>query len=202
MTFALPELEYEYDTLEPYIDAETMKIHHTKHHQAYTDKFNDALTKHPELFEKTAEEIIADLKIVPEDIRTAVRNNGGGYVNHKLFWTLLGTGTELTGELKTSIERNFGSVEEFKKQFEDAATTQFGSGWSWLTTDSSGQLAVKQTSNQNSPLSEGLTPILCLDVWEHAYYLQYQNKRPAYIKAFWNVVNWDKVAELYVKAIQ
>jgi Fe-Mn family superoxide dismutase len=200
MTFALPELHYEYNALEPYIDEATMRIHHTKHHQAYTDKFNDALTKHPELFEQTAEEILTDLEKVPEAIRMAVRNNGGGYVNHALFWNILGTGTALTGELKTAIEKDFGSVEEFKKQFEEAATTQFGSGWAWLVTDASGQLSVVQTANQDTPLSEGLTPILCLDVWEHAYYLKYQNKRPDYIKAFWNVVNWNKVAELYNKA--
>ncbi|MCF7798421.1 superoxide dismutase [Candidatus Woesearchaeota archaeon] len=205
MTFALPELDYEYDALEPYIDAETMKIHHTKHHQAYTNKFNAALENHPELFEQTAEEIIADLASVPEGVKGAVQNNGGGYVNHKLFWHILGKGAELTGELKTAIEKDFGSVEEFKKQFEDAAATQFGSGWAWLVVDRSqgtAKLVISKTSNQDSPLTDGLTPILCLDVWEHAYYLKYQNKRPEYIEAFWNVVNWNNVAELYKEATE
>lgn len=200
MAFELPKLNYEYGALEPYIDEETMIVHHTKHHQAYTDKFNTALKAYPELYEKSAEEIIADLSSVPEDIQVAVRNNGGGYINHALFWHILGTGTELAGELKTSIERDLGSIEDFKEAFENAAATQFGSGWAWLVVDSEGKLSVTKTGNQDSPLTDGLTPILCLDVWEHAYYLKYQNKRPDYIKAFWNVVNWDNVAELYKKA--
>lgn len=211
MTFTLPNLDYEYNALEPYIDQETMITHHTKHHQAYTDKFNTALKNNPELFEKSAEEIITNLADVPEDIRTAVQNNGGGYVNHSLFWKILGPQTkennEPTGELKTAIEKDFGSVEKFKEAFEQAATTQFGSGWAWLTVQRSQQgneqksdavkLVVSKTTNQDSPLTQGRTPILCIDVWEHAYYLKYKNKRPEYIKAFWNIVNWNAVAELY-----
>ena len=202
MTFELPKLDYDYDSLEPHIDKQTMITHHTKHHQAYTDKFNAALKAYPEFYEKRAEEIIANIANVPKDVRTAVRNNGGGYINHALFWHILGTGTKLSGDLKVAIERDLGSVENFKEAFENAAATQFGSGWAWLVVDSEGKLSVTKTSNQDSPLTDGLTPILCLDVWEHAYYLKYQNKRPDYIKAFWNVVNWDNVAELYENATQ
>lgn len=201
MTFELPQLDYEYDALEPHIDAQTMQIHHSKHHQAYTDKFNAALQKQPELFTKQAEDIIAHLDLVSEDIRQAVRNNGGGYVNHKLFWLLLKKDVAMPDKLKEVIERDFDSVEAFKEQFSQAAATQFGSGWAWLVVDEQGKLHVTKIANQDSPLSQGWTPILCLDVWEHAYYLKYQNKRPAYIEAFWNVVNWEKVLELYEKAV-
>jgi superoxide dismutase, Fe-Mn family len=200
MTFELPKLPYEYNALEPHIDKATMEVHHDKHHQAYTDKFNTALEKHPKLFEKSAEEIIADLDAVSEDIRAAVRNHGGGYVNHALFWQILGKNNELKGKLREVIEKEFNTVEEFMKQFEEAAMSQFGSGWAWLVV-SNGKLEVMKTSNQDSPLSAGKTPVLCIDVWEHAYYLKYQNKRADYVKAFWNVVNWDKVEELYSQAI-
>ncbi len=202
MTFQLPQLQYEYNALEPYIDEKTMIVHHTKHHQAYTDKFNAALQKHPELFKKTPEDIIANVKSIPEDIQEAVRNNGGGYVNHALFWKILSVKSTITEELKKIIEENFESFENFKELFENAATTQFGSGWAWLSVDKKGKLFITKTSNQDSPLTEGLTPILCLDVWEHAYYLKYQNKRGEYVKEFWNVVNWDVVLELYKTAVQ
>lgn len=195
--FILPELGYEYNALEPYIDARTMEIHHTKHHKGYTDKFNSALEKKPELFEKSAEEIIASLEQLPEHIKSAVRNNGGGYVNHSLFWTVLKKDVPFTGEIKIAIERDFGSFEEFKKQFSNAAKTQFGSGWAWLVKDKNGKLTVTSTGNQDSPLTQGLTPILCLDVWEHAYYLHYQNKRPDYIESFFNIINWNEVNRRY-----
>ncbi|MFW6378827.1 MAG: superoxide dismutase [Nanoarchaeota archaeon] len=226
--FRLPDLTYEYDALEPYIDSQTMEIHHKKHHQAYTDKFNAALNKHPELFEKGAEEIIADLDTVSEDIRAAVRNHGGGYVNHKLFWTILAKEKPFQGEIKDAIERDFGSFEAFKKEFTDAAKTQFGSGWAWLavkrnaenrdrlteqntaeqTTDhgtiarpTPEELVILKTPNQDSPLTRGYIPILALDVWEHAYYLKYQNRRPEYIEQFFNVINWDEVNRRYKEAI-
>ncbi|MBU0466884.1 MAG: superoxide dismutase [Nanoarchaeota archaeon] len=199
MTFELPDLGYGFDALEPWIDAKTMGIHHDKHHKTYTDKFNAALEKHPELFDKSAEEIISDLDSVPEDIKGAVRNNCGGYVNHALFWQILGRGKELKGKLKESVEKEFGSFEDFKKDFGGRAATLFGSGWVWLVV-SNGKLEIVSTTNQDSPLSEGKTPILVLDVWEHAYYLKYQNKRPDYIEAFFSVINWDKVGEMYEKA--
>lgn len=200
MTFELPKLEYEYDALEPYIDAQTMEIHHSKHHNAYTEKFNAALAKHPELYDKSAESIIADLNDVPQDIRMAVRNNGGGYINHKLFWEILKKDVAMPSELESAIIDAFGSIDEFKERFNNAAATQFGSGWAWLTTDSDGKLYVENSPNQDSPLTQGRIPILALDVWEHAYYLKYQNKRPAYIEAFWKVINWEKVYELYQNA--
>ncbi len=198
--FITPDLPFAYDALEPYIDSETMTVHHDKHHAAYTTKFNAALEGHDELFEKTAEEILSDLTQVPEKIRTAVINNGGGHVNHSLFWEVLSPESgEPGGELLKALERDFGGIEKFKLQFEEAATTQFGSGWAWLTVDS-GKLAVEKTSNQNTPLSDGRTPILALDVWEHAYYLQYKNLRPEYITAFWNIVNWEAVGKKYDSA--
>lgn len=200
MVFELPHLKYEYCALEPYIDALTMEVHHTKHHRAYTDKFNVALEKHPELFEKSADEIISELNNVPEDIREAVRNNGGGYVNHKMFWEILGK-EEFGGKLKVDIDETFGSFDNFKKEFSEKAMAVFGSGWAWLVVDK-GKLKIVSTSNQDSPLSSGMKPILCLDVWEHAYYLKYQNKRMNYIGAFWNVVNWDKVEEFYNLAVK
>jgi len=196
MVFELPSLEYEYDSLEPWIDARTMEIHHSKHHQTYADKFNAAIEKHPEFFEKTAEEIIANLSDVPEDIKAMVKNHGGGYVNHSLFWKILGKDKQLGGKLKKAIEKDFGSVDEFKKKFEDAAMGQFGSGWAWLVV-SDGRLEITKTGNQDSPLTDGKTPILCIDVWEHAYYLKYQNRRADYVKNFWNVVNWEKVGEMF-----
>lgn len=204
MSFTLPELGYSYDALEPHFDKETMEIHHSRHHQAYVNNANAAL-EGSEWADKSAEEVIANLDKIPADKQTAVRNNAGGHVNHSLFWTVLKTGTELKGSLKDAIVRDFGSVEAFQEQFEKAAATRFGSGWAWLVKQGD-KLAVVSTANQDSPLMgkdvagcEGM-PIIGLDVWEHAYYLKYQNKRPDYIKAFWNVVNWDKAQENFDKA--
>lgn len=194
MAFTLPALPYAYDALTPYIDEETMHLHHEKHHNAYITNVNAALEKHPELAEKTIEELLADLNSVPEDIRTAVRNNGGGHANHSLFWTVLApnAGGEPTGAVKDGIEEAFGSFNAMKEKFSAAAAGRFGSGWAWLVV-SDGKLEITSTPNQDSPISEGKTPILGLDVWEHAYYLNYKNVRPEYIKAFWNLVNWDEV---------
>lgn len=201
MTYQLPKLPYGYDALEPYIDVETMHIHHEKHHNAYVTNLNAAIEKHPELGSKSIEELIADIDALPEDIRTAVRNNGGGHANHTFFWEIMApkAGGEPVGELKTAIDEAFGSFTDFKAKFKAAATTRFGSGWAWLVVKD-GKLEITSTPNQDSPLMEGLTPILGLDVWEHAYYLNYRNVRPDYVDAFWNVVNWDKVNELYLAA--
>ena len=194
MAFTLPALPYAYDALTPYIDEETMHLHHEKHHNTYITNVNAALEKHPELAEKTIEELLADLNSVPEDIRTAVRNNGGGHANHSLFWTVLApnAGGGPTGAVKDGIEEAFGSFDAMKEKFTAAAVGRFGSGWAWLVV-SDGKLEITSTPNQDSPISEGKTPILGLDVWEHAYYLNYKNVRPEYIKAFWNLVNWDEV---------
>lgn len=194
MAFTLPALPYAYDALTPYIDEETMHLHHEKHHNAYITNANAALEKHPELADKTIEELLADLNSIPEDIRTAVRNNGGGHANHSLFWTVLApnAGGEPTGAVKDGIEEAFGSFDAMKEKFSAAAAGRFGSGWAWLVV-SDGKLEITSTPNQDSPVSEGKTPILGLDVWEHAYYLNYKNVRPEYIKAFWNLVNWDEV---------
>lgn len=201
MTYQLPKLPYGYDALEPYIDVETMHIHHEKHHNTYVTNLNAAIEKHPELGSKSIEELIADIDALPEDIRTAVRNNGGGHANHTFFWEIMApkAGGEPVGELKTAIDEAFGSFTDFKAKFKAAATTRFGSGWAWLVVKD-GKLEIISTPNQDSPLMEGLTPILGLDVWEHAYYLNYRNVRPDYVDAFWNVVNWDKVNELYLAA--
>ena len=201
MAYELPELPYAYDALEPHIDKETMNIHHTKHHNTYVTNVNAALEGHDDLSSKSVEELISDLNAVPEDIRTAVRNNGGGHANHSLFWQLLtpnGTGAP-SGALAEAIESKFGSFDEFKTKFENAGKTRFGSGWAWLVV-SNGELEVTSTANQDSPLMDGKTPILGVDVWEHAYYLKYQNKRPDYLAAFWNVVNWDEVSKRYEAA--
>lgn len=201
MSYSLPDLPYAYDALEPHIDARTMEIHHTKHHQAYITKANAALEGHSDLASKSIEDLMSDLSAVPEDIRTAIRNNGGGHANHSLFWTVMspnGGGTP-SGELGDDINATFGSFDAFKEQFANAAATRFGSGWAWLSVDG-GKLVVESTPNQDTPLSEGHTPILGLDVWEHAYYLNYQNKRPDYISAFFNVINWDEVAKRYAAA--
>ena len=194
MAFTLPALPYAYDALTPYIDEETMHLHHEKHHNAYITNANAALEKHPELADKTIEELLADLNSIPEDIRTAVRNNGGGHANHSLFWTVLApnAGGEPTGAVKDGIGEAFGSFDAMKEKFSAAAAGRFGSGWAWLVV-SDGKLEITSTPNQDSPISEGKTPILGLDVWEHAYYLNYKNVRPEYIKAFWNLVNWDEV---------
>lgn len=202
MTATLIELPYSYDALEPYIDARTMEIHHTKHHQAYVSKFNKALEEHPELAAKTAEELLADYASLPDTVRQAIINNGGGHVNHTLFWQIMGPnkGGEPKGELADEINKVFGSFASFKEQFTNAALNRFGSGWAWLTLDRNGQLQVSSTANQDSPLMEGGTPIFVLDVWEHAYYLKYQNRRPDYVAAWWNVVNWDAVSQFFVEA--
>ncbi|MEK4301695.1 superoxide dismutase SodA [Oceanobacillus sp. FSL W8-0428] len=199
--FELPELPYAYDALEPTIDKETMNIHHTKHHNTYVTKLNDALDGHEDLQNKSVEELVSDLNAVPEDIRTAVRNNGGGHANHSFFWKTLSPngGGEPAGELADKINSKFGSLDKFKEEFAAAAAGRFGSGWAWLVLNN-GELEITSTPNQDSPLTEGKTPLLGLDVWEHAYYLKYQNKRPEYISAFWNVVNWDQVANNYEAA--
>ena len=196
MAHQLPSLPYAFDALEPHIDAQTMQIHHGKHHQAYINNLNAALEAHPDLQAKSVEDLIKDLNALPEAIRTAVRNNGGGHANHSLFWTLMApnAGGTPTGKAADAINGAFGSFDSFKEQFGKAATTRFGSGWAWLVS-SSGKLAIESTANQDSPIMEGKKPILGLDVWEHAYYLKYQNRRPDYIAAFWNVVNWAKVNE-------
>ncbi|NPC93324.1 superoxide dismutase [Bacillus sp. WMMC1349] len=201
MAYKLPELPYAYDALEPHIDKETMNIHHTKHHNTYVTKLNDAVAGIQELENKSVEKLVANLDAVPEDIRTAVRNNGGGHANHSLFWKLLSPngGGAPSGELQEAITNKFGSFDQFKEEFANAAAGRFGSGWAWLVVNN-GELEITSTPNQDSPLSEGKTPILGLDVWEHAYYLNYQNRRPDYIKAFWNVVNWDEVSRLYSEA--
>ncbi|TWK42472.1 Superoxide dismutase [Mn] [Bacillus paralicheniformis] len=201
MAYKLPELPYAYDALEPHIDKETMNIHHTKHHNTYVTKLNEAVAGKQDLESKSVEELVANLDAVPENIRTAVRNNGGGHANHSLFWKLLSPngGGAPTGELAEAINGKFGSFDQFKEDFAAAAAGRFGSGWAWLVVNN-GELEITSTPNQDSPLSEGKTPILGLDVWEHAYYLNYQNRRPDYIKGFWNVVNWDEVARLYSEA--
>lgn len=198
MKYTLPELPFSADALEPYIDTLTMTIHHDKHHQAYVDNLNAALDKHPELYDVPLAKLLSELDTVPEDIRTAVRNNGGGHFNHSLFWTLLtpAKGQAPSGELLSAIERDFGSLDAFKDKFATAAKTRFGSGWAWLLVTPDKKLSVVSSANQDVPLSEG-KPILALDVWEHAYYLHYQNRRPDYINAFWNIVNWDEVSRLF-----
>jgi Fe-Mn family superoxide dismutase len=201
MGYSLPELPYTYDALAPHFDAQTMEIHHSKHHQAYINKVNAAL-EGTELADKCIVELLKGLSSVPADIQGAVRNNGGGHANHSLFWTVLSAdgGGDPTGDLATAINAAFGSIDAMREQFNNAAATQFGSGWAWLSVNSDGTLVVESTANQDSPLSSGRTPILGLDVWEHAYYLNYQNRRPDYIAAFWNVVNWVEVARRFNEA--
>lgn len=201
MAYSLPPLPYPTNALEPHIDARTMEIHHTKHHQAYINNANNALKDHPDLAALDAETLIQDLSKVPEAIRTVVRNNAGGHANHSLFWTVMApnAGGEPTGDLATAINDAFGSFATFKEKFNAAATSRFGSGWAWLV-KANGKLEVISTPNQDSPLMEGKTPLLGLDVWEHAYYLNYQNRRPDYITAFWNVVNWPEVARRFAAA--
>ncbi len=199
MAHSLPALPYAYDALEPHIDAKTMEIHHTKHHQAYITNLNKALEGKSALESKSVEALISDLGSVPAEIRGAVRNHGGGHANHSLFWKTLGpkAGGEPTGKLTDAIKQDFGSFAAFKEKFETAAKGQFGSGWAWLSIDKAGKLEVSSTGNQDSPLMEGKRPIFGLDVWEHAYYLKYQNRRPDYITAIWNIVNWNVVSENY-----
>src|SRR5436305_13932818 len=199
MAYELPKLPYPYDALEPHIDARTMEIHHTKHHQTYITNVNNALKDQPALAKKSVEDLIRDLNAVPENIRTAVRNNGGGHANHSFFWKIMGSGKggEPKGKLADDIKSTFGSFDQFKEKLAAAAVGRFGSGWAWLIKNKSGKREVISTANQDSPLMDGNTPILGVDVWEHAYYLNYQNRRPDYIKAWWNVVNWDEVAKNY-----
>jgi superoxide dismutase, Fe-Mn family len=199
MAFELPNLPYAYDALEPYVDAQTMQIHHGKHHAAYINNLNAALEKQPALAGKSLEELLGDLNAVPEDVRMVVRNHGGGTYNHNLFWVFMSPkgGGEPKGALAKAIEAAFGNYTTFKENFEKAANTRFGSGWAWLSVKQDGGLAVTSTANQDSPLSEGLRPILGIDVWEHAYYLKYQNRRPEYVSNWWNVVNWDEVARRF-----
>jgi len=195
---ALPALPYDFAALEPYIDAQTMQIHHGKHHQAYVNNLNAALDKHPELLAVPLEELLRRLDTLPEDIRVTVRNNAGGHYNHALFWTIMGpkTGGEPTGALADALRKTFGDFAKFKEVFSTSAATRFGSGWSWLTV-AGGKLGVSSTANQDNPITDGKTPLLGLDVWEHAYYLKYQNRRPDYIAAWWNVVNWSEVEKRY-----
>lgn len=207
MAYELPDLPYAHNALEPHIDAKTMEIHHGKHHNTYVTKLNGAVESHPELASKPVEELIKRIKDLPADIQTPVRNNGGGHANHTMFWQMMGPngGGEPSGELADAIKSAFGSVDAFKEEFGNAAVGRFGSGWAWLVVDKSGKLRVTSTPNQDSPLMEDIadvpgTPLLGLDVWEHAYYLNYQNRRPDYIAAFWNVVNWDDVAKRYAAA--
>ncbi|SCZ11099.1 superoxide dismutase, Fe-Mn family [Paenibacillus polysaccharolyticus] len=202
MAFQLPALPYANDALEPHIDAQTMEIHHDRHHNTYVTNLNAALESAPELQNKSLEDLIANLDSVPESIRTAVRNNGGGHANHSLFWEIIGPngGGAPTGDIAAAIDNELGGFDKFKEDFAKAATTRFGSGWAWLVVGKDGKLSITSTPNQDSPLFEGLTPVLGLDVWEHAYYLKYQNKRPDYIGAFWNVINWDEVNKRYAAA--
>jgi Fe-Mn family superoxide dismutase len=198
MPYELPPLPYAHNALEPFIDEQTMQIHHGKHHQAYVTNLNAALEKYPELQGKPIEQLIADMNAIPEDIRTAVRNNGGGHANHAFFWTLMApnAGGAPTGAVAEAINARFGSFDAFKEAFSKAGVGRFGSGWAWLIKSGSG-VEIVSTPNQDSPLMEGKTPVLGIDVWEHAYYLKYQNKRPDYIAAWWNVVNWDAVNTLF-----
>jgi len=197
MSYILPELPYAYDALEPYIDVQTMEIHHTKHHNAYITKLNAALEGHDDLASKSGEELVANLDSVPDKIYTAVRNHGGGYVNHSLFWQILKKDTDFKGDIADAIKSEFGGFDQFKNKFSATAAGVFGSGWAWLVLNK-GSLEITGTPNQDSPLSSGQTPLIGLDVWEHAYYLKYQNRRPDYIEAFFNIINWEKVNELYL----
>lgn len=207
MAYELPKLDYDYNALEPHIDAKTMEIHHTKHHQTYITNVNKALEDQPDLARKEVGALIADLNAVPEKIRTVVRNNGGGHANHAFFWKIIGPngGGEPKGSLAEAITQKWGSFDKFKEEFAAAGAGRFGSGWAWLCAKADGSVAICSTPNQDSPLMKGVadcegTPIIGLDVWEHAYYLNYQNRRPDYIKAFWNVVNWDQAEQNYQSA--
>jgi len=203
MAYTLPKLNYTYNALEPYIDARTMEIHYTKHHQAYIDNLNKAIKGKDYLESKSIEDLISNLNALPEDIRNIVRNNGGGHANHSLFWAVIGPKSDgvPVGEIASDIKKTFGSFDAFKEKFAQAATTRFGSGWTWLSVDKDGELGIYSTANQDSPIMEGKTPLLGIDVWEHAYYLHYQNRRQEYITAFWNVVNWKKVDELISESL-
>lgn len=203
MKHELPQLEYKYNALEPYIDENTMTIHHSKHHATYVNNLNAALENYPELQNKSVEELVKDLESIPADIRTAVRNNGGGHFNHSLFWKLLSpNGGKEKGALLEAINAKYGNFDAFKEAFAKAAATRFGSGWAWLVVNKDKELEIVSTANQDSPVSEGLKPVLALDVWEHAYYLKYQNRRPDYVGAWWSVVNWDFANKLYEEAVK
>jgi Fe-Mn family superoxide dismutase len=204
MAYELPPLPYPFDALEPHIDAKTMEIHHDKHHQTYVTNANNALKDHPDLANKPVEELISNLNAVPENIRTTVRNNAGGHANHTLFWKILSPngGGEPKGELATAINSTFGGFEPFKEKVNAAGAARFGSGWAWLVVNKEGKLDVISTANQDNPLMEGLKPVIGVDVWEHAYYLKYQNRRPEYLKAWWNVVNWDEAEKNYQAALR
>ena len=195
MKFELPPLEYEYNSLEPYIDEQTMIIHHDKHHKAYTDKLNIALEKHPEIKIKNAEDLLKNLRQIPEDIRTAVKNNGGGFVNHSFFFSILKKDIAIKGKILEEIKKNFTDFENFRTKFSEQALAVFGSGWLWLVLNNE-KLEIISTPNQDSPISEGKIPLLVIDLWEHAYYLKYQNRRAEYISNFFNIINWDKVNEI------
>lgn len=201
-TFRLEPLPYTYDALEPHIDAATMRFHHDKHYATYIKNLNEAVNKYPQLKNKSAEALLRNINSVPQDIRTKVRNNGGGYVNHKMFWEIMGpnAGGNPTGPIADAINKTFGSFDAFKEQFNTAGTDRFGSGWAWLVRNNNGQLQVISTANQDSPFMEGLYPIMGNDVWEHAYYLKYQNKRADYLTAWWNVVNWNEVNKRFTQA--
>lgn len=201
--YELPPLPYPYNALEPYIDEQTMRVHHDKHHQAYTDKFNAALEKHPELYDRPLEDLFKNLDDVPDDIRLAVANQGGGYINHNLFWSSLapaGESGHVGEELMRAIDRDFGGFEQFRKQMTETAINHFGSGWAWLVKDGEGKLKVYALLNQDTPYSLGDTPLLMIDVWEHAYYLKYQNRRAEYVENIWNVINWDEVERRYISS--
>ena len=201
MAHEVPALPYDYAALEPYIDEKTMHLHHDMHHAAYVKNLNTALEKHPNLQSKSAEDLLRDLTAVPEDIRTAVRNNGGGHVNHTMFWQIMKPkgGGDPTGAIAEAITKSFGSFKDFQAKFNDAGTKQFGSGWAWLVGNKNGELQVMSTANQDNPMSQGLFPILGNDVWEHAYYLKYNNRRPEYLQAWWNVVNWDEINKRFAQ---
>lgn len=202
MAHELPSLPYATNALEPHIDAQTMEIHHDKHHAAYVNNLNKALEGAPDLQNKSAEDLIKDLNSVPENIRTAVRNNGGGHVNHSMFWKIMGpgSGAKPSGELANAINAAFGGFDALVEKINAAGAARFGSGWAWLSLDKGGNLTVHSTANQDNPMMDGMQPIMGVDVWEHAYYLKYQNKRPDYLKAWWNVVNWDEVGKRYAAA--
>jgi superoxide dismutase, Fe-Mn family len=204
MAYTLPTLPYSNNALEPHIDAKTMEIHHTKHHQAYINNANKTLESKPELASKSVEDLLKNFSSVPQDVQTVLRNNAGGHANHSLFWTVIGPnkGGNPTGRIAEAIDKELGGFAAFKEKFAAAATTRFGSGWAWLSVTKEGKLEVHSTANQDSPLMEGKTPILGIDVWEHAYYLNYQNRRPDYIAAFFNVINWDEVNKRYAAAKQ
>lgn len=203
MPYQLPQLPYRIDALEPYIDALTMEIHHDRHHQAYINKLNKALEAHPDLQDQPLQQLLKNINKLPEGVRTAIRNNGGGTYNHSLFWLLMSPkgGGKPKGTLADALKKQFGSFEAFQEKFNSAAKTRFGSGWAWLSLNQKGDLQVTSTANQDCPLSDGLTPIMTLDVWEHAYYLQYQNRRPDYISAWWHVVNWEFIEATYIHLV-